>query len=144
MKVLVVIFALIYWAPSKILNAQEVEIDFHHAQKKANKEGKNILMVFSGSDWCKPCIQLKRDVFDTAIFEAYKEKHLIHLELDFPYKSNALSADQREHNEAMAERYNPKGMFPEVLLLTKDGEVLRSVPYKKGMSSEEFITKLKG
>jgi thiol-disulfide isomerase/thioredoxin len=35
-------------------------VDFKEAQKRAAAEGKDILMEFTGSDWCPPCIQLKK------------------------------------------------------------------------------------
>ena len=144
MKIIVVMLILCCSVSSIQLKAQEIETDFTQAQSKATQEDKDILMVFSGSDWCKPCIQLKKEVLETSEFDTYKNQHLIHLELDFPYKANVLSKEQLKHNESLAERYNPKGMFPEVLVVSKEGDVLKTVKYKKGMSTEQFIKKLKG
>ena len=128
---------------SIIGTAQETESNFLMAKEKATQEGKQILMVFSGSDWCKPCIQLKKEVLSQDEFLQYKEDHLIHLELDFPYrKENQLSETQLRHNEELAEEYNPKGAFPAVLLLNSKGDVLKKISYKKGMSPEDFIKNL--
>ena len=37
-------------------------VDFEAAKQQAAKEGKSILMEFTGSDWCPPCIALKKKV----------------------------------------------------------------------------------
>ncbi|MED5278251.1 MAG: thioredoxin family protein, partial [Verrucomicrobiota bacterium] len=44
------------------LNSQAADgwlVDFEKAKAQAAKEGKSILMEFTGSDWCPPCIQLE-------------------------------------------------------------------------------------
>lgn len=126
------------------LHAQEDVLTYEEALKTAEVENKNILMVFSGSDWCKPCIQLKQNIFNHATFQEYASDHLIHLELDFPYKKkNKLSEEQRKHNESLAERFNPKGAFPFVLLITKEGSIQGEIDYHSDMTENDFINQLK-
>jgi thioredoxin-related protein len=48
-------------------------VDFKAAQELAAKEGKDILMEFTGSDWCPPCIKLKAEVFDKDEFKTIQE-----------------------------------------------------------------------
>ena len=38
--------------------AQNWQTTFDNAKTVAEKENKNILLVFSGSDWCGPCMKL--------------------------------------------------------------------------------------
>lgn len=117
--------------------------NFEEAQKQAKKEEKKILMVFSGSDWCKPCIELKNEILESAEFISFQEDRFIRLVLDFPYnKKNQLSKRQVEHNEILAERYNEKGHFPLILLLDDVGDVLAQIDYHKGLSTDAFIDEL--
>ncbi len=97
-------------------------------------------MVFSGSDWCKPCIQLRKEILESEKFKSYSVNHLVLLELDFPYrKKNQLSKAQIAHNERLAENFNAKGIFPFVLLLDSSEDVIKVVTYKKGMSPDIFL-----
>ena len=93
------------------------ETNFERAQAEAKKSHKQIFLNFSGSDWCAPCIKLKRDVFETEEFNTYASENLILIRADFPrLKKNQLGATQRVHNEKLAEKYNPTGKFPYSLL----------------------------
>lgn len=110
----------------------------------AQKDGKNILMVFSGSDWCKPCIQLRKNILQTEAFIPFAEKHLVVLELDFPYsRKNKLSREQEKHNERLADLYNPEGSFPKIILLDEDQNKLGVLAYQKKQDVQEFIEMIK-
>jgi thioredoxin-related protein len=99
--------------------------DFAAAQEKAERENKVILLYFSGSDWCGPCIRLKKEVFDSGEFSALAENRLVLVRADFPrQKKNKLSPEQTTHNEALAERFNSAGKFPLVVLMNPHGEVI--------------------
>lgn len=139
MKYLVVFIILLLTSVSiDVLESQVTFLD--EARSQALDENKEILMVFSGSDWCKPCIQFKTEVLEHESFHSYATDRLVQLELDFPYrKKNKLSKEQTQHNELLAERYNPNGEFPTIILASAQGEVIKMLHYKKGMSSEEFI-----
>jgi len=119
---------------SKWLTQMEV------AQTQAATNNQAILMVFSGSDWCKPCMLLKREILDHPDFQQYANTHLVLLELDFPAKKkNKGSPEQRKHNEALAERYNPKGAFPTLLLLDASGKILERFSYHARWSVANYI-----
>ena len=100
--------------------------DFDAAKTLAVKEEKYILLNFSGSDWCAPCIKMKTEVFETQPFLSVAEKHLVLVRADFPRsKKKQLSKDQTQRNEALAERYNPTGKFPLTLLLDSSGRPIK-------------------
>ncbi len=100
--------------------------DFDAAKTLAVKEKKYILLNFSGSDWCAPCIKMKTEVFETQPFLSVAEKHLVLVRADFPRsKKKQLSKDQTQRNEALAERYNPTGKFPLTLLLDSNGRPIK-------------------
>ena len=100
--------------------------DLSQAQKEASVEKKLILLNFSGSDWCGPCIKLKHDVFESEAFGQYAQDKLVLVRADFPrLKKNQLPADQQARNDQMAERYNPNGKFPLTVLINSQGKVLK-------------------
>ena len=100
--------------------------DFPQAQKEASTQKKLILLNFSGSDWCGPCIKLKHDVFESEAFGQYAQNKLVLVRADFPrLKKNQLPADQQARNDQMAERYNPNGKFPLTVLINSQGKVLK-------------------
>ena len=127
-----------------VVFAQETESawfsNLEEAQTKAKQTDKPVLLVFSGSDWCKPCILFKKEVLESETFFHFAAKELILVNADFPAaKKNQLSQEQTVYNEKLAEKYNPTGLFPLALLIDKEGKVLKSFAYKKGDSPENFI-----
>jgi thioredoxin-related protein len=114
------------------------------AKVTAKKEHKLILLNFSGSDWCLPCIKLRKDIFDTEAFNSYAADNLVLVNADFPRKNkNQLSKEQQKINETLADRYDPKGNFPYTILLDANGNKLKIWDgfYKDGI--ENFITEIK-
>ena len=43
-----------------------------------------ILLNFSGSDWCGPCIRMKTEIFENAGFVAMADTTLVMVNADFP------------------------------------------------------------
>lgn len=109
----------------------------------ANGNDKTIMLYFSGSDWCRPCIQLKEKVFNSEPFHYFSIQNLILVQIDFPSKSkNNLTESQVKYNESIAEKYNQSGAFPFIVLLNKKGEVLAEFNGYKGEDAESYIKKL--
>lgn len=122
--------------------AQEWETDFEKAKKIASDEGKTIVMVFQGSDWCAPCMKLDREIWSTEAFKKYAKDNFVMLQLDFPRrKNNALPEAQAKANAELAEKYNKRGGFPFVVVLNNKGEVLGETGYLK-LTPENYIAKL--
>ncbi|WP_284651257.1 thioredoxin family protein [Flavobacterium terrisoli] len=110
---------------------------------KAKQEHKKVLFFFSGSDWCSPCVKFKKNFIESADFKAFAESNLIVFNADFPrQKKNALSKEQTTENEKLAEKYNPNGLFPYIIILDENG---KTVQKWEGLPTEtvaEFINKL--
>jgi len=107
--------------------------DLETAQEEAISNQQSILMVFSGSDWCKPCIRLKQEVFESKEFREYAEDRWSLLNVDFPRsRKNKLSKEIKDYRNGLAEKYNPKGYFPLVLILDKEGNIQQELSYKGG------------
>ena len=118
--------------------------DIDAARSEALQKDATVLIVFSGSDWCKPCIQLHRELFETEAFRQYAEQHLVLVKADFPYrKKNKLSEEQTAHNEKLAARYNPEGEFPLAVFTNEQGKVLGTFGYDKAKSPEDYIREFK-
>lgn len=85
--------------------------DFDKAMKIAKKDDKNILVYFTGSDWCPPCKVLKKDLFDSSEFAEISDNYVL-LYIDIPKNVDLLSTEQMKHNKELLRKYNKKGVFP--------------------------------
>ena len=124
-----------------LLTSPDWLLNFDQAKTDARQNHKLILLNFSGSDWCGPCIKLKQNVFGDADFQQYAAGHLVLVRADFPrHAKNQLSASQTTHNEALAERYNKQGKFPFTVLLDADGRVLHEWDgYPASLTAATFV-----
>lgn len=104
-------------------------------------ESKNRFIVFSGSDWCKGCIQFRKKVLSDPSFESFAKENLEIVVADFPQRTK-LSKDIVAQNEALAEKYNPKGVFPNLVLVSSDGSHFEIVKYNN-QTPQEFVSELK-
>ncbi|OQP63937.1 thiol-disulfide isomerase [Niastella vici] len=120
------------------------QTDFEKAKKLAKENDRYLLLNFSGSDWCGPCIRLKKEVFESDAFSELATSSLVLFNADFPRsKKNQLPKDIQERNDALAGQYNPLGKFPFTLLLTADGRVIKTWEGFPGNDSRLFIDQIK-
>lgn len=120
------------------------EKDFEDAKKKAVTEHKLILLNFSGSDWCGPCIKLHDEIFENASFKNFADSSLVLVNADFPrLKKNQLSKDQQKKNDKLADKYNPEGSFPYTVLLTAEGKVIKVWDGYPNVTAERFTGQIK-
>jgi len=125
------------------ISAQDWQENFANAQALAKKNNKGLLLVFAGSDWCAPCMKLEKAIWESEDFKSFSKSDLVLYKADFPRKkANRLSEAMTAQNHRLAEKYNPKGHFPLVVLLNGDAEVLGQTGYLK-LSPNEYITHLK-
>jgi len=113
------------------------------AQAKASQ--RPVLAVFSGSDWCKPCMMLKQEVFDQPEFASFAQDKFVLARFDFPRnKKNRLDATQTKLNEDAAAQLNREGTFPAVVLLSPEGKVLARTGYRPGGATayDAYLTQL--
>ncbi len=118
--------------------------DFEKAKVEAAQNHKYIVINFSGSDWCGPCIKLTREVLETPEFLTFATKNLALVRADFPrLKKNQLDKKQTLHNESLAEKYNQEGKFPLTVLVNADGKVLKEWDgYPAGISPKLFVQEI--
>lgn len=122
--------------------AQEWETSLDAAKTRSEQEKKSIVLVFSGSDWCIPCMKLEKYILESREFIDYSREHFIMLRADFPKKkANALPRELQIQNDKLAEVYNRQGMFPLVVMLDAKGKVLGTESYRN-VSPAEYIALL--
>lgn len=115
------------------------ESNFEAAKKAAQENHKLILLNFSGSDWCGPCIRLRKEILESEVFTKMADTSLVLVNADFPRnKKNRLSAELTKQNEALADIYNRDGKFPFTLLLDAEGKVIRSWEGVPAKTANEF------
>ena len=140
MKKLIVLTTL--FALSLSLTAGEGWLtNIEKAKEVAKKEGKAVLVEFTGSDWCPPCKALKKNVFNSDEFKAYAKKHLVLVELDFPHDKSKVTKEQAAYNREQAKAFAVRG-YPTVILMDADGkELTKKVGFGR-TSAEKYIAAL--
>ena len=102
--------------------------DFAKAKEKAKAEKKDLLIDFTGSDWCSWCIKLDEEVFSKEAFAAQAPKSFVLVKLDYPRKKE-LPAELKEQNKKLAEQYPIQG-YPTILLTDAEGLVYGQTGYQ--------------
>lgn len=105
--------------------------NFEQAKVKARDERNDILMNFTGSDWCGWCIRLNQEVFRHQEFAEYVEETFVLLELDFPNDTSHLSQETQVQNEELKSRFAVQG-FPTILLADAQGRPYAQTGYQRG------------
>lgn len=118
--------------------------DFEKAKEIAKEKHELILLNFSGSDWCGPCIRMKKEILDNEAFTQMADNSLVLVNADFPRsKKNQLDKNIQKQNEALADKYNAEGKFPLTLLLDADGNVLKTWDGLPNETAAEFTAQIK-
>jgi thiamine biosynthesis lipoprotein len=118
--------------------AQQLIRDPNLAFSTAARTGKDVLLIFSGSDWCIPCIRFEKKILTDTAFQLFASAKLIILEADFPQQKK-IPDSLRTTYEALAAKFNAEGEFPRLVLLSPDIRLLGTLPYSD-QSATEFIT----
>ena len=119
--------------------SQNWETSYDNSITRAKEESKKLLVVFQGSDWCGPCIKLSKEIWSTEFFVDYSDKSYVMLQVDFPRrKKNSLRESQQEQNAFLAEKFNPRGYFPFVVVLNSSGKLIGEIGYEN-TTPQKFI-----
>jgi len=121
------------------LSAQDWRTDWDIAKVEAEQANKKLILVFSGSDWCIPCIKLEKEIWESPSFTQYAEQYYVLFRADFPKrKKNKLPETIQNLNDRLASEYNSKGYFPLVVVLDAKGKVKGQLGYEK-LTPEAYI-----
>ncbi|TSE11556.1 thioredoxin family protein [Aquimarina algiphila] len=128
---------------SQNLKAQDWKYDLDEALALAKEKDQKIVLFFTGSDWCPPCIKLERNLLSSEEFAAFTHQKYVWLRADFPRrKKNKISQEQKNKNKELAKRYNKKKQFPAILILNKEGVVLGATGYRSDLDVQGYISLL--
>jgi thioredoxin-related protein len=123
--------------------SQEWNYDLETARKKAVAENKNILLVFTGSDWCTRCMQLDKALWQTEEFKSASQNWVL-LRADFQRKRGIPDpVDINDPKIILTEKYNRDGFFPFFVLLDKNGKVISKSGYEDLATAEDYISMFK-
>jgi thioredoxin-related protein len=114
--------------------------DFKAAQQKAALENKDMLVNFTGSDWCGWCIKLVDEVFKFESFKDGAAKKFVLVEIDFPQDKSNIDESTQEQNEKLQAKYSIQG-FPTILLLDPNGLPYAQTGYQAG-GPEKYLAHL--
>ena len=113
--------------------------DLPQALAKAKVENKQVLVDFTGSDWCPWCIKLQKEIFQQDAFVEFAKKNLVLVEVDFP-RAKAQSAELKRANQALLKQYGIEG-YPTVLVFDSQGKQVGKLGYLAG-GAKAFLGEL--
>ena len=117
--------------------------DYEKAVEKAKTENKNVLLDFTGSDWCGFCMALNKEVFNTPKFKDWAKQNVVLVEVDFPH-SKPQTQKVKAQNADLKSKY-PSNGYPTIVILDTTGKELgRKVGYSPGSGPEAYISALEG
>jgi thioredoxin-related protein len=114
--------------------------DFAAAKKQAAETKKDLLVDFTGSDWCGWCIKLNDEVFKHEPFKEGVKDTFVLVELDYPRDKSKLSEETQAQNKKLGEKYAVKG-YPTILLCDAEGRPYAATGYQKG-GPEDYVSHL--
>lgn len=93
--------------------------EFDEALAAAKNHGKDILIDFSGTDWCGPCKRLWSQTLSQREFVELANRYFVLLDIDNLVRE-PMPAGRKERYDALQERYGIHA-FPTVVLATAEG-----------------------
>ncbi len=88
--------------------------DAQKAIQRAQAEKKDVIFLFTGSDWCPPCKKLEKEVLSENEFLEEISKQYVLIKLDFP-KNSPQDPELAKQNAAYSQKYGIDS-FPTLVL----------------------------
>jgi thiol-disulfide isomerase/thioredoxin len=104
--------------------------DYEAAREEAEREGKDLLLDFTGSDWCGWCIRLQEEVFGKEEFRERAGRDFVLVELDYP-RAKELPEALVARNERLSQEFGIEG-FPTIFLTDARGRPYARTGYRPG------------
>ncbi len=89
--------------------------------RSAKKDGRKILALFTGPDWCGPCQQLEAEVLVTDEFKRLGRKQFIPLKVAL-YMNSPQSPQAKAEYHKLSQEYGVEGV-PNFVILNPDGSL---------------------
>ena len=113
--------------------------DVPAALEQAQSQEKDLLIDFTGSDWCGWCMKLDEEVFSQEAFKNQVPDHFVLVELDFP-QSKPQSDELKAQNQEWAGKLGVQG-FPTIALVDSAGRPYAMTGYQQG-GAEAYVEHL--
>jgi thiol-disulfide isomerase/thioredoxin len=104
--------------------------DFEKAKAQAAEGKRDLLIDFTGSDWCPPCMALDEEVFSKDAFKLEAAKNFVLMLADYP-ESKDQPEPLKQQNKKLMEEYGVNE-FPTVLLADAAGRPYAATGYEEG------------
>jgi thioredoxin-related protein len=114
--------------------------DFAAAKKQATESKHDLLIDFTGSDWCGWCIKLKDEVFNHDAFKDGVKDRFVLVEIDFPRDKSKLSEEIQSQNKELGEAFAVQG-YPTIVLADAEGRPYAYTGYQPG-GPEKYLEHL--
>lgn len=118
-----VFYSAVIWANENIPGGWEKDIEA--ALKKAEVENKNVLLLFTGSDWCGFCKKLEKEVLSRKEFQKIAPLKYVMVYFDFPSEKK-ISPEQMKIQKKWQRKFNISG-YPTTIILNSKGEKVKSI-----------------
>ena len=102
---------------SSAIAGDEWMTDVDKALAKAKEDKKPVMVEFTGSDWCPPCIMMQKKVFSQKEFLTKASEKFILVKIDIPNSDPEL----KKKNSKVLDKYKVQGV-PTVILFGEDGK----------------------
>jgi len=142
MKTIMVVWAIWATALAAGLGGTEWTKDYDAGLARAKREGKLVLLQFTGQKWCALCVVLEKKIFSKKQFLNAASKKWVLVEIDLTRgKLDKMSADQRamyERNRGLAKKYKLRSV-PTFILLDANGREFSRFFGKNTWTVESFL-----
>lgn len=116
-------------------------VDFKAAKEQAAKEGKDILMEFTGSDWCPPCKALQEKVLSKDVFRDKMPEKYVLLKLDSPRDKSKQTPEEIEQYKQLSVEYKISGV-PTIILVDAQGRPFSKTVGFGGGEAEQYVAEM--
>jgi thioredoxin-related protein len=114
------------------LKTEALFSNYDEAIKYAKLHKQPVLIIFSGYDWCKPCMIFKKFILSSKKFKTYYPEKFPILLLSFPIEEkNKLPESEMTYNQSFADKYNKTGVFPYMVMINIEGTPLGDLTYNE-------------
>jgi thioredoxin-related protein len=112
---------------------------YDEAMAAAERTGRPVLTIFTGSDWCPHCVTLEKKVLDSQQFLAWAENRVVLLMIDLPQQG--ISQDERNARSRVCIKYGIRS-FPNTVLIAPDGAKIMAQSGYHGQTPEAWLATL--
>lgn len=113
--------------------------NYEDAMAAAERTGRPVLTIFTGSDWCPHCVTLEKKVLESQQFLAWAEDRVVLLMIDLPQQG--ISQEERHARSRVCIKYGVR-TFPNTVLIAPDGAKITAQSGYHGQTPEVWLAAL--